>query len=129
MKTERLQGCKYGFNDELVSEHELYRNELVYQTAIMGKADFENVNFKFLTKRDPKSGDEAMNLEFSKVDFEKITSSQAADALIKLAAHRIIEQTKDKDEISHLSIKYQVLSDETAIVGVMKLNDKISGEM
>ena len=95
----------------------------------MGKADFENVNFKFLTKRDPKSGDEAMNLEFSKVDFEKITSSQAADALIKLAAHRIIEQTKDKDEISHLSIKYQVLSDETAIVGVMKLNDKISGEM
>ena len=46
-----LEGVQYGWNDQLLEkEHELYRNQLVFQTQIMSKEMFENVSFVFKTK-------------------------------------------------------------------------------
>lgn len=50
-------------------------------------------------------------------DFEKIPT---ASGLFKMAAHKMIKKTQNKYEQKKLSLKYQVLSPETAFVGVVK---------
>ena len=52
-----LAGVQYGWNDQLENEHELYRNQLVFQTQIMSKEQFESVSYVFKTKQDPETGD------------------------------------------------------------------------
>lgn len=54
---------------------------------------------------------------------------EEAANLFKLAASSEIEKTTDCQQQRNLSTKYQVLCDETAIVGVKKQKVKASGEM
>ena len=48
--------------------------------------------------------------------------------LFKLAAHEKLKSLKGA-EIAAFSVKYQVLSSETAMVGVIKQPSKATGEM
>ena len=63
------------------------------------------------------------------VDFTKVENDQAAEALIKMAAWRMIEKEKTSEKRKELSLEYQVLSEETAIVGVLKQENKATGEL
>ena len=63
------------------------------------------------------------------VDFTKVENEQAAEALIKMAAWRMIEKEKTSEKRKELSLEYQVLSEETAIVGVLKQENKATGEL
>ena len=63
------------------------------------------------------------------VDFTKVENDQAAEALIKMAAWRMIEKEKTSERRKELSLEYQVLSEETAIVGVLKQENKATGEL
>ena len=70
---------------------------------------------------------EALDLNFTKEDFTQV-EGPAAEALLKMVAFHEIERTKDKALQKMLSLKYQVVCDETAIVGVMKQANKATGE-
>ena len=52
----------------------------------------------------------------------KIEDPAAAEGLFKKAVHHLIESkpTSSKEEKETLSLKHQILCDETAIIGVMK---------
>ena len=63
------------------------------------------------------------------LDFTKVENEQAAEALIKMAAWRMIEKEKSGERRKQLSLEYQVLSEETGIVGVLKQADKATGEL
>ena len=63
------------------------------------------------------------------LDFTKVENEQAAEALIKMAAWRMIEKEKSGERRKELSLEYQVLSEETGIVGVLKQADKATGEL
>jgi len=54
---------------------------------------------------------------------------QAAKNLIKIAAHNTIQNLGETDEAKQLSLKHQVICDQTAIVGVLKQADKATGDM
>ena len=70
-------------------------------------------------------------MKFTRQDFKEVTGEDAAESLVKLAAHRTIhdtqgcETTKQKD----LSLRHQVLCDQTAIYGVLKQTNKAFGEI
>ena len=46
-----------------------------------------------------------------------------------MAAWRMIEKEKTSEKRKELSLEYQVLSEETAIVGVLKQENKATGEL
>ena len=93
----------------------------------MSKERFESVSYVFKTKEDPKTGDK-IDLSFGPADFKRVEGDQAAQALIKLAAFQRLEKEKDTQQVQ-TSLKYQVLCDQTAIVGVLKQTDKATGEL
>lgn len=49
--------------------------------------------------------------------------------LFKLAAHAQLDSSKDKKHRKEISIKYQVFSKETAMVGVVKQENKTTNEL
>ena len=92
-----LEGVQYGWNDQLLEkEHELYRNQLVFQTQIMSKEMFESVSFVF--KTNPETGDK-IDLRFGPADFKRVEGEQAAQALIKLAAFQRLEKEKGTEQV------------------------------
>ena len=46
-----------------------------------------------------------------------------------MAAWRMIEKEKSSERRKELSLEYQVLSEETGIVGVLKQENKATGEL
>ena len=46
-----------------------------------------------------------------------------------MVAYEQIKKEQDPEKMKELSLKYQILCDETAIIGVMKQANKASGEM
>ena len=73
---------------------------------------------------------QALDLCFTKDDFKEVTG-EAAQTLHKMAVFNELESSRlesNQDKID-LSIKYQVLCDLTAIVGVQKQAHKATGEL
>lgn len=116
------------WNDEAAPAGcELFRNDLVYSTRVMPAASFEkNLSFKFSSKA--SEGLDAIDLSFSKADFVEV-EGEAAEALFKMAVLDQIRSEPSTDAKKQLSLKHQVLCDETAMVGVIKMKDKASGEL
>ena len=54
---------------------------------------------------------------------------ESAFGLFKQAAYEMINREVSAEAKASLSQKYQVLCDETALVGVIKQTDKVSGEV
>ena len=49
--------------------------------------------------------------------------------MMKMAAHSSIQNHANAETAKVMSLKYQVLCDQTAIIGVLKQQDKATGEM
>ena len=69
-----------------------------------------------------------MDYAFSSNDFSKAEGEQAK-AIFKIAAHRKFAETYVESDIVAASVKYQVLSKHTALIGVVKQKCKATGEM
>lgn len=85
---------------------------------------FANLSFYFRSKGDAKYNktitvQQPINLKFNKLDFTELTGEAAID-LIKFAAFQKIQNTTDKAEKIKLSVQYQLLCDETSMIGVVK---------
>lgn len=80
---------------------------------------------KFHSDEDPLTK-KPIDIECSASDFKKVDGEQASEALFKMAAYE--EILKGHDQIA-LSVKYQVLCDETAMIGVIKQKDKATGDL
>ena len=104
-----LCDTRYGFNDELSEPEELYRNSLVLATKLMTQEEFANLKFSFMTKAEDTQ--EALNLEFSRADFQRVQGGTAAQNLFKFVAFHEIEKLKlhERERQKELSLKYQVL--------------------
>lgn len=98
----------------------------------------EEFHVSFLADEDPITK-QPIEHNFSKDDFELLPSG---DTLFKLAAKSKIEEIYDTiedgkginiaqltQEILSLSVTYQVLTKETAFIGVIKQDDKVIGEL
>ena len=69
-------------------------------------------------------------MQFNSNEFRCVEAGSASISLFKMAAlDRIYNNPKseNKDVREHISIKYQVLCDDTALVGVIKEMDPASG--
>lgn len=107
----------YGFNGKLKEADEVFRNHLISDTLLIDAEQLNDVKFNFSTN-EAESGD-SLNLEF-RLDMFKKLEGAAATALFKMAAyHKIEEETEDEKKIK-ISVKHQVVCDQTAIVGVLK---------
>ena len=80
-------------------------------------------------------------LTFDRSNLEQVQGDFQSEALYKMAAHTEIEQfeiegkrygeanSQNRVRIRAISIHYQILVDETAMVGVIEQTDKVTGEM
>ena len=62
-----LCDTKYGFNGALSDDADLFRNNLLSDTAIINASLLDELKFTFRTKE--AESREALNLEFNRVDF------------------------------------------------------------
>lgn len=101
---------------------EIFRNQLVQSYQILSKKQFDELKVRFTSSRDPVSG-KPINLEFSAADFEL-----SDIPTFKMAAHEKLRSLTGVKN-TECSVKYQVLSTETAMVGVVKQKKKATGEL
>lgn len=66
-----------------------------------------------------------IDLQFSSAQFTQV---EEGFGLFNSAAKQLLKKISGSEKVTH-SIKYQVLCDETAFVGVVKQRDKASGEL
>lgn len=96
--------------------NEVFRHQSIISTRILAPTDkLPELCFKFTSEEDPCTKS-PISLEFGFQDFKEVTG-EAAEDLFKFAALRKIEESSEK---AKLSVKYQVLVKETAMVGVIK---------
>jgi hypothetical protein len=88
----------------------------------MSKGEFEKLEVSFHSDRNPLTK-QPIDLKFNKAAFE-LTDMP----LFQIAAHDKLQHLKGQANID-CSIKYQVLSDLTAMIGVVKQKKKATGEM
>ena len=69
-------------------------------------------------------------MTFTKADFVEV-EGPSAEALFKTTVYNELEKfaVNKKVEKIQMSVKYQVLVEETAIIGVLKQADKVTGEL
>ena len=125
-----LKGCKLTFGDKQEELNEVFRNQTLFRSALMSTKQFQQMKFEFSSQLDPVTK-EPIDLQFDKNDFRKIEDKSYAQALFKSAANSMIKAFKNQKEgvRKGMSIKYQVLSDETAMIGIIKQKDKASGDL
>jgi len=127
---------------------EAFRHDIISEYFIVNQEVFSAIKLKFLCKEDPTT-QQPIDLSFDLSDFRIL---EPGEHLFKLAAkarakelYDSIEDKNDndapqdfrnsinaesiKDEITRISVKYQVLTGETAFVGVIKQDDKTTGEL
>eukprot|EP00353_Schmidingerella_taraikaensis_P002284 CAMPEP_0185598134 /NCGR_PEP_ID=MMETSP0434-20130131/81812_1 /TAXON_ID=626734 ORGANISM="Favella taraikaensis, Strain Fe Narragansett Bay" /NCGR_SAMPLE_ID=MMETSP0434 /ASSEMBLY_ACC=CAM_ASM_000379 /LENGTH=122 /DNA_ID=CAMNT_0028227053 /DNA_START=1166 /DNA_END=1534 /DNA_ORIENTATION=- len=85
------------------------------------------MNFKFKAM---EVGDKNRDLliEAEGRDF-RLLEGESAAAIYRYVVARRIEEEQDRSVAQALSLKHQVVCPETALVGVMKIPDKITGEL
>lgn len=106
--------------------NQLFRNQITRYYTVMSEEQF-NSEFKctFDCEFDPKT-ESSMNHQFESSRFEQILPHEDMDYLFKMACKFKIDELNEakgsmsKDMIVKLSTKYQVLSDETSFMGVVK---------
>jgi hypothetical protein len=94
----------------------VFRNQLCCFFTVIPESDLDKVCCSFNCQYDPKAKGESHH-EFSSSMFELIEG----DTLFKLAAK---EEMKYSFNVLELSTKYQVLSEKTSFVGVVKQKEK-----
>ena len=121
---------------------EAFRHDMLDQCLIVNRDQFENLKVAFRCTEDPVSKS-PINFEFTSSDFKML---EPGDFLFKLAAkkrakelYELIESAKEAgkvdeqermtNDIVKLSVKYQILTKDTAFVGVIKQDNKTTGEL
>ncbi len=82
------------------------------------------MKLSFKTKEDPLKKIQ-IDHSFNHDDFSIIEG----DSIFKLAARAILWENQDEENRIHISLKYQVLSKETAFTGFIKQDKKNLGEI
>ena len=114
-----LKGCKLVFGDQQEELNEVFRNQTLYRSALMSKEEFEKMAFEFSSELDPVT-QAPISFKFDSSDFRKLEDAGMAGALFKSAANSQMRTKKGSDAEKDLSIKYQVLCGQTAMIGVIK---------
>ena len=115
-----LEKCSLTWGDEVVELNTVFRNQLVQDTRIFKQSDFDDLTVSFTCENDPTTN-QPINLEFNSGDFVQVSEQQSLN-LFKIAAMNLPELTQDQ------AIKYQVLSDTTAFIGVVEQENTDGGE-
>lgn len=89
----------------------------------MPLSDFDAIKVKFSCKDDSESG-KGFDYEFTRTAFQEVRDMP----LFQMAANEQLKKLHG-DEECQLAIKYQVLSNGTAMVGVVKQKKKETGEL
>ena len=97
-------------------------------SIITSKQEFEDFKFGFYSEEDPITGKPIAREHFSN-EFRCVETGSARQALFQMAALDWIYKESDTQDKIDISLKYQVLCDETAMVGVIKEMDKATGEL
>lgn len=136
-----LINVQYGFNDDLSRQHALYRNEPIAQTHLTTMDKLEGIKFSLRAQ----SGGEPMIHDYQGREFVEVQEQEAAQNLVKMAVFAEMQRLRsikdpgsssvpvaktailDEEEpnewadyIKELSLKHQVLCEQTAIFGVLK---------
>ena len=106
----------------------MFRNETLYRSRIMSKEEFAKMTFEFSSEEDPVTK-QAINFKFSSDEFRQVEDEAMAKAIFKSAANSEMSKVKASTKEKDMSIKYQVLSSQTAMIGVIKQKDKATGDM
>ena len=123
-----LKNCQLTFNGKTERLNEVFRQQKIFRSAVMPKQQFENIKFAFSSEHDPVTK-QAINLEFDRHSFVKVEDGSLSKAVFKNAALSSMQDELIGDERIRMSVKYQVLIDSTAMIGVVKQKDKSTGEM
>ena len=115
-----LEYCSISWGEETKELDTVFRNQLVLETKLMSSTDFENLSLRFGCLNDPSTG-QPVNMIFDADDFSKV-DSENENLAFKFAAYSILDLTTEQ------SVKYQVLSETTAMVGVVK-QENSNGEL
>lgn len=133
-----LINVQYGFNDDLSRQHALYRNEPIAQTHLTTMDKLEGIKFSLRAQ----SNGEPMIHDYQGREFVEVQEQEAAQNLVKMAVFAEMQRlrgikdpgssiecscSEDEEEpnewadyIKELSLKHQVLCEQTAIFGVLK---------
>ena len=121
-----LRHAQFGFNGKLSEPRDLIRNTLTFAATLVDSKDFDKLKFTF--KSEAEGEQQALDLQFTRVDFVELTGPTASD-FVKMVVLSEIKKQSEKEAQVDLSIRHQVLCDETAIIGVMKQTDTATGEL
>ena len=86
----------------------------------------ESLKFDFFSGKDPATR-LPIELRFNKDDFTELTGEKGSQ-LLKFVQFKQIQETKDKQAKIRMSIKYQILCEETAMIGVIKQDEQSTAE-
>ena len=121
-----LKDACYGWNISDIEDEpkieDIYRNTLIYKTKLISASDLPTVQFWFRADEDSDEARDPIDLSFSRADF-KMIDGPAGQALFKLAVFNWLEDKEtgaNGDQRIEVSLKHQVLCDDTAIIGVCK---------
>ena len=118
-----LLDCTLQWNEGPVKQlGQVYKAQSVRSYKIMSAQEFEQISVKFKCAKNPITG-QPIDLEFNASAF-----TETDLPLFQLAANEHMKDANSQ-EVKRLSLKYQVLSKETAMVGVIKQNQKATGEL
>ncbi|CDW82806.1 UNKNOWN [Stylonychia lemnae] len=111
---------------------EAFRNELTSQYLIMKRDQFEEFKASFTSDNDPIKNEPIQHI----MSRENFCILPPGEEIFKLAAKSAMQNIRDSQdnrqdipELLLLSLKYQVLAQETAFIGIMKQLEKHSGEL
>jgi hypothetical protein len=88
----------------------------------MSEKEFASLKVSFTSEKDPLTN-QPLSLSYESASFE-----ESDLPLFKLAAAQKLKNIPVNDQVA-VSLKYQVLCEQTAMVGVVKQKDKSTGEM
>lgn len=80
-----LRGCVMKFGSKTENLNEVFRNQKIFRSSIMSKAEFNDFKFNFESKLDPVTN-EPISLVFDSSSFRKVEDSSLAKAIFKNAA-------------------------------------------
>ena len=91
----------------------------------MPEDQLNSFNLKFIYD----DNGQTRTIDFPAYRLQQVEGKSLTEALYKMAAHRQIFDSTSKQMIEDVSIKYQVLVEETAMVGVIEQTDEATGEL
>ena len=124
-----LKDVEFTFGEKLINKRDVFRNQLIHHTKLVDDNEFSKLYASFSCAQDPVIN-RAINWNIDSSQFVKIEDETYAEALFKKAAKDIIEKNMlTQSLLTDMSVKYQVLSDYTSYIGVIKQKNKETGEL